>query len=492
MISEEEYASIMREGLFEKPLKLPSEFTDPKVNRISPEEAQFIRKFRESKEELDPGMGGISPDKLDNLLKNSDLASVDIAITAACNFKCVHCYKPANEWGSQFFDIPTIQNIASQSADLGVQFFVITGGEPMIYRHKGKTYFDVVDTILEEYSKRNLTFPNILTFTDVALISPDIANNLAQRRIALCLKRDTLDPQVQDGILNVDPRNATQKMEIGYDNLIAAGYGKNSQFPASVNTVLRKGKFNTFKGSVDLHVWVRERGFEHSIVPIHYCGDAETEDQKVGLNALEVKALYDILAQIDMIRFKDAWTVYSGFPKNKTCNRPGRGVHIRVTGEVTACSESPKIGMYIFGNIKNESLVGMIKSKKFQEFRKEFSQRKGKYICNNDVCDLSKEHLCRGGCATRSAYSSIDPDTGLIIPNTNPALYSQGNEDPLCPTWMVFAQMQGVLKKGVYEAAVDYLLSRSQRLTIFEKEKIRTKIISDFNEIRGRLEHGKQ
>lgn len=484
-ISETEYAGVMKQGLFINPLKLPSEFKDPKVNKLSPEQIISIKKFRESKEELDPGMGGISPNKLDNLLLNADLASVDLAITASCNFKCVHCYKPKDEWGSKFFDIPTIKTLASQSADLGVRFFVLTGGEPMAYHHSGNNYFDVVDTILKEYSVKGIESPKILTFSDVALITPDIADELVERDISLCLKRDTLDHEVQDGILNVDSKHATQKIEMGYDNLFSAGYGKNSGPAVSVNTVLRKGKFNTYAGAVDLHIWVREHGMEHSIVPIHYCGDAENEDQKVGLNALEVKALYDVLSEIDKKRFKDSWNVYSAFPKNKTCNRPGRGVHIRVTGDVTACSESPKIEQYVFGNIYETSLLNIIRSEKFHEFRKEFSERKGKFVCNNEVCDLSAEYLCRGGCATRSAYSSLDPNTGLIIANTDYKFYSKGNEDPLCPTWAVAAQMQGVLREEIYETAVDYLLSRSFRLKNFEKQDIRKKIVTRFNELKG-------
>lgn len=483
-ITESDYTKLMKEGLFSKPLKKPSESDNYKVNSLSPEKVKEIIKFRESKEELDPGMGGVSPKKLDNLLENSDLASVDLAITAACNFKCVHCYKPQDEWGNLLLSTDLIKKVANESAELGVQFFVLTGGEPMAYRDGVKNYFDAVDTIFEVYSKKGFASPNILTFSDVALITPDIAKNLADRKIALCLKRDTLDHEVQDGILNVSPKIATQKMEMGFDNLSAEGYGKRSDLPVSVNTVLRKGKFNTLAGAIDLHMWVKERGFEHSIVPIHYCGDAETEEQRVGINALEVKVLYDILSEIDKRKFGDLWETYSGFPKNKTCNRPGRGVHIRVTGEVTACSESPKIKDYTFGNINEQSLTEMIRSDKFQLFRKDFSERKGQYICNDDVCDLSAENLCRGGCATRSAYSSLDPNNGLIIPNTDFTLYSRGNEDPLCPAWVVIAQMQGVLKDSLYEASANYILSRSQRLKESEKNDIKEIIINKFQQLK--------
>lgn len=471
------------------PLKIPKK--GQKVYTIDEKEIKNILKRRGKLTELDPGMGGVSPKILDDLLetRRSELVSLDLALTAACNFKCTHCYKPKEEWNKSVLEFETISSTVNEAVNkLGTRFFVLTGGEPLMYNSKDKNgnqkdYFDVVD-LIRNISIRAGIKPNVLTFSDVALINSKKAKQLAEKEVSLCLKRDTLDHKIQNKILNVP--GGSQKMVKGYENLFAAGYGRNKKLSVSVNQVLRKGEFNTLKGSVDLHLWVKENGMEHSVVPIHLCGSAENDEQD--LNPLEVKALYDINAAIDGMIFDDPWKVYSAFPKDKTCNRPGRGVHARVTGNITACSESPLIKDYIFGNINESNLLEIVRSEQYQIFKEEFKKREGKYICNPEVCDLNSNNICRGGCATRSAYSRINPKTGLIEKNDNELAYTRGREDPLCPGWAVLAQKQGVLKEGVYEGIVNQLLNESKKLKVGEKELIRDKVISDFLAIRNTMD----
>ena len=448
-----------------------------------------ILDLRERLSELDPGMGGESPRKLDDLLdKGSAIVSLDIALTRACNFKCAHCYRPDGEWGKEGFDFDLVTKLVDDALDLGVRFFVLTGGEPMMYFSrqggKSKDYFDVVDAIQAKARAKGAE-AKILTFSDVALITPEKAKMLADRGVALCLKRDTLDHAVQDAILQV--QGGSEKMLRGYENLFAAGYGVNKDLAVSVNQVLRFDNIDTYSEVIDLHLWVREHGMEHSIVPIHYCGKAEGDQQTGGINPLHIKALYDLLAEIDKIKFNDPWEVFSPFPKNKTCNRPGRGVHTRATGDVTSCSESPLIEPYVFGNIFSGNLAEMVRSPKFQQFREEFAKREGTYICNTNACDLSGNNLCRGGCATRSAYTRVDSRTLLPETNENPLAYTEGREDPFCPAWAVLAQRQGVLKEGIYDRVVDYLLEHSRQLDSSEKEALKSKVVADFTALKHTL-----
>ncbi len=432
-------------------------------------------------------MGGVDPYSLDDLLKTeSKIISLDIAITAGCNFKCIWCYRPGNEWGKMFFNFSKIKEIINDAVDLNVQYFIITGGEPMSYKDEDKTYFDIIDYIEEAYQDSKID-PSILTFSDVALITPEIAQKLADRKVALCLKRDSTDPDIQDSILGV--KGGHDKMISGYQNLFNVGYGKKEGLVATVNTVLAKNipsrggtVVNTTSGLLDLHVWIRSNNMEHSVVPIHYCGEAMDKEQEKGINPLDIKVLYDIMCAIDEILFNDKWKVYSSFPKNKTCNRPGRGLHIRATGDVTSCSESPLIDDYTFGNINTDSLPDIVLSDKFKDFRGDFDNREGDYICNPNVCDLYKNKLCRGGCATRSAYSKINIETGCIEENTREKAYMEGREDPLCPGWILLAKKQNILKENIYEEYVNYYLSTS-KMSNSLKNKIKNKIITEFYQI---------
>ena len=480
-------------SIFNKPLREPKK--SDKVYPLEDEEVAAILKLRGVRNELDPGMGGVSPKVLDDLLgTSSELVSVDLALTSGCNFKCEWCYRPGEEWGNLRLDFDTVSRVVEQSADLGAKFVILTGGEPLLYKSQGRDYFDVVDKVKETYDRKGIE-AKVLTFTDVALIDKKKAEMLADKGVALCLKRDTLDHETQDLIVGKDHgvKTGSKEIEWGYENLFGAGYGSNPELAVSVNTVLAKNilsrggnNIDTLRGAIDLHRWVKSHGMEHSIVPIHYCGEALEEEQAQGIHPLDVKVLYDILSTIDGTEFGDPWVVHSAFPKNKTCNRPGRGVHIRATGKVTSCSESPLLERYLFGDVSNEDFGDIIRSDKFQRFSDAFSERSGKYICNPDACDLNANHLCRGGCATRSAFTTINPNTGLIDRNKKVLAYDQGREDPLCPGWVVLAQKQGALKEGLYEGVAKQLLDESG-LDPEVASGIRDKIVTDFNSLRNTL-----
>ena len=163
------------------------------------------------------------------------------------------------------------------------------------------------------------------------------------------------------------------------------------------------------------------------------------------------------------------WTPWSAFTLNKTCNRNMSGLHVRAKGDVTACSESPaqdETDSYTFGNVleDNFSLKDLAHSEKLAKYRLEFENGHGINVCSPDVCDLNANDLCRGGCATRSAYSLIDPNTGLITTNTNPLNYSQHREDPLCPAWTQLAMKQGVLREGLLRQVYDRIIDNSSRI----------------------------
>ena len=98
------------------------------------------------------------------------------------------------------------------------------------------------------------------------------------------------------------------------------------------------------------------------------------------------------------------------------------------------------------------------------QYREQFSEGHGTYVCSPDVCDLNKNHLCLGGCAVRSAYSKVDYSTGLITKNENLHNYSEHREDPLCPAWTVLAEKQGALKPGLLQSIHNRLLEKSKTI----------------------------
>lgn len=463
-----------KEPIFTKKINKLSE--GEKVYALTVEQLNDIRRIRSEKIELDPGMGGVHPTKIREWIQEGvKITSLDFMLTKTCNFKCTWCFAASGPREKECLPFDRLEETVRQACKIGTKLFILTGGEPLMYqdRLRKKNYFDVVDMIQEIYRESGQE-AKILTFDDVALISPAVAKKLAQRNIALCTKGDTLDGELQD--YKLQTVGAFKAIMKGYENLWNVGYGKAGGPPIVVNSVL---DHTTFEGMLDLHFWVKEHGMEHSIVPVHYCGNALNEDQEAGIHSPHVKVLYDLIARIDHDYFNDQWIPWSAFPKNKTCNRNLSGLHVRANGLVTACSESPvqdpgdpcATDRYIFGNILEDEIVDIAESQKLSDYRAEFEAGVGEYVCNPDVCDLNKHDLCRGGCATRSAYSAMDYETGLITLNNDGHRYSQFREDPLCPAWTTLAEKQGVLKPGLLDDIHSILIRASTRIDRAKYEK---------------------
>lgn len=459
-----------KEPIFTRPL---TPFTNgEKVYSLSEEDINSIRVMRGNVVDLHPGMGGVAPDKLISMIKvGIKLTSLDYMLTRGCNFECTWCFASSGPLKKEYIPFKKLKSLTEEACEFGTSLFILTGGEPLVYkdpalgpqRYVGDHFFRVVDMIKDVYGKRN-KIAKILTFDDVALITPEVAKRFAQYEVGLCTKADTLIPELQD--FKVNQIGAFEKMQKGYQNLVAVGYGKNPKLRLVVNSVL---DHTTFDGMIDLHMWVMQNGFDHSIVPIHYCGNAEKEDQEAGIHSPHVKVLYDLLARIDKEYFGIEWTPWAAFTFNKTCNRNRSGLHIRANGDVTACSESPDkevTDRYTFGNIFENgfSLKSIVYGEKLSQYRKQFIEGYGTYVCAPNRCDLYANDLCLGGCATRSAYSRVDYNTGLIVKNINPHSYSEHREDPLCPAWTVLALRQGILKKGLLQDIHNRLLKRSKSI----------------------------
>ena len=463
-----------REPIFTKPVRPPAK--GRKVYELSPDDLSKIRNMRAEIVDLHPGMGGIAPDKLKTMIEGgAKITSLDYMLTRRCNFECPWCFAESSPFQREFLPFDILQSLTDQAINVGVSLFVLTGGEPLVYRDpklgkprkRGEHFFRIVEMIRAKYRSKGRN-ARIFTFDDVALITPEIAEKFAENYVALCTKGDTLHAELQD--YKVNQNGAFKKMQKGYENLIEVGYGKKPPLRLVVNSVL---DHTTFDGMLDLHLWVMENGFDHSIVPVHYCGGAEDEDQETGIHSPHVKVLYDLISRVDKIYYGIDWTPWSAFTYNKTCNRNRSGLHIRANGDVTSCSESPDrhvTGKYTFGNVCEEgfSLKRLAESKKLANYRKEFARGYGTYACSPDICDLYANDLCQGGCATRSAYSKLDYQTGLIVKNDNPQNYSEKREDPLCPAWTRLALDQGVLREGLLESIHNRILQRSRRISAHE------------------------
>src|SRR3989338_481580 len=150
-----------KEPIFTKPLVPPAE--GEKVYSLSTEDVNKIRQMRGAVIDLHPGMGGIAPDQIISMIKSgAKLSSLDYMITRGCNFECTWCFAGSGPAQKEDISLAKLQSVTEEAADLGVSLFILTGGEPLVYRDprlgrmgaRGGHFFKAVEMIRDVYSRK--------------------------------------------------------------------------------------------------------------------------------------------------------------------------------------------------------------------------------------------------------------------------------------------------------------------------------------------------
>lgn len=95
-----------------------------------------------------------------------------ISPTRFCNLKCIGCYANSSSANAEKLDWEILDKTMKEKTEKwGSWFTVISGGEPLLYKSKGKTIFD----LFEKY-------PNnfFLVFTNGTLITKEISKRMAR------------------------------------------------------------------------------------------------------------------------------------------------------------------------------------------------------------------------------------------------------------------------------------------------------------------------
>lgn len=386
---------------------------------------------------LFPGMAGLTRDIIERMKsEGAKLLSLDIMLTQKCNFRCIYCYAEGAPEKKNELTLEEAKNIVDQAADLGVRILNMQGGEPLMWnppdwdKEAGGAFFYMVNYIRETYLKRNLAV-DIVSFTDVALVSPESAKKLIGLGVGLCCKLDSLDNVIQDKLLGVT--GGAKKITEGFNNLISVGYGKKGSPPLSINTVVTR---LNYEGVKEVFRWSRSHGFFPFVVPVHVHGRAKEcsaimlsgKDNRSTLSAKDIKSLFESLADIDRKEFKIEWYAQSPWVENKACSRHLGGMHIRADGIVLPCSEAPDYWM--LGDIRKQTLKEIIVSPKVKKFRDIYSQLHTDSKCSPQKCPLSAENKCYG-CRTRAYDDSAFSENGdYSIGNLDSEAFFAG--DPAC------------------------------------------------------------
>jgi len=96
---------------------------------------------------------------------------ITISPTKRCNLNCAGCYASSKATDNESIDWVLLNKIIDDAyTNMGMRFFVISGGEPLLYKSENKTILDLV-------RKWNDCF--FLMYTNGTLIGEDIASQMA-------------------------------------------------------------------------------------------------------------------------------------------------------------------------------------------------------------------------------------------------------------------------------------------------------------------------
>ncbi len=97
---------------------------------------------------------------------------VTLAPTKKCNLNCTGCYASSTAATAETLEWSILDKIIQELHDeMGMRFFVITGGEPLLYESEGKTILDLP-------KKWNDSF--FLMYTNGTLITKEISKEIAE------------------------------------------------------------------------------------------------------------------------------------------------------------------------------------------------------------------------------------------------------------------------------------------------------------------------
>jgi radical SAM protein with 4Fe4S-binding SPASM domain len=276
------------------------------------------------------------------------LLSMELELSRLCNLRCIYCYAASGVPLANELTLDEIHSAIDQAAALGARKIIILGGgEPLLY----KDLFEVIDYIQAKGLTADL-------FTNGMLITPEKAKALYDRKVAVVIKQNSRNPEVQD-LLAGQP-GAFAAIEKGLANLKAAGY-PDTERTLGIETIVCRQNYDEL---VDLWIWARKQGIIPYVEMMTLQGRA-TEHAELEVPMIEIKALFERLAYIDAEQFGNTWTPHPPLAASQ-CARHEYSCTVTSVGDVQPC---PGVSVTA-GNIRENTLAEILHhSKPIQELR---------------------------------------------------------------------------------------------------------------------------
>lgn len=271
-------------------------------------------------------------------VKYGRLLTLDLETSRVCNLKCVYCYANAGRKRENEMSPAELRNTVDQAIALGAKVVtVIGGGEPLMY----SGIRDLIDYIAGKAVAQNL-------FTNGTLLSPAMARFLAERKVSVVVKFNSLKPAVQDNLAGVD--ETFRRIRRGIEALVEAGYTRSRDLPLGLETIICRQNYAELE---TMWRYARDRGMNPYFEVITFQGRAKKT--KLNVTRRQLDRLFHRLLDIDEREYGFTWTPHPPIA-GLSCRRHFYNLLVTSNGFVHPCT-----GVDInVGNIRHETLSEII------------------------------------------------------------------------------------------------------------------------------------
>ncbi|ADH85828.1 radical SAM/SPASM domain-containing protein [Desulfurivibrio alkaliphilus] len=313
-----------------------------------------------------------TPQEIADTRARNGLLSLELELSLACNIRCIYCYAGSGLPLADELSLAEIKQVIDQAAELGARkIIVLGGGEPLLYPE----IFTVIDYIRGKGLQADI-------FTNGTLITPEIARRLQERQVAVVVKRNSLQPEVQD--LLAGRPGTFAAIEQGLAALQEVGYPADDLL-LGVQTIVCRHNYAELP---DIWRWARCRGIIPYVEMMTLQGRA-VEHPELEVSGPEIRSLFEQLAGIDREEFGFNWSPRPPLAASQ-CSRHEYSCTVTSLGDVNPC---PGVNVGV-GNIRQQPLAEILAgSRVIRELRDIRHTIKGK--CSG--CDHNTTcYGCRG------------------------------------------------------------------------------------------------
>ncbi len=431
---------------------------DGKTEHDEQKEAEYIKKFTR--------FGLIAPakdgDELDEWQKprycdNRYFPGVHWSITGKCNYNCKHCFMAKdNAYSMSYFTRDEWMKTLDELDKCGVQFFTITGGEPLLHP-------DFLD-IVREIKRRGMTLDHI--DTNGALLTEDILQELKAMDVD-CLFKISFDCLGHHDWMR-GKEGAEEEAMRAIDMCIKNG------FRVAVNTCIHRMNIDTL---FDTAVCMAEKGVER--MRIIRTTESPRWKENAGDVCFDIDEYYDRMleftekyAATGLTMDIDTWQFLEFYPHLKTyhyrpvlagchkfrptlpiCGDNRKELNINSDGALYPCLQLSgtfqKHG-WDLGNIKTDDLQSILQE---SDYLRAVTCTLEKMYEHNKVCEECEYHkLCAGGCR---AIASALGDDYLGVDKAKCVYYKKGYMQKTDEVFKRVAESSGIVYRNIDDVHED-------------------------------------